>query len=172
MRILEFERDVKRNRRNTNLQVELWDCSGDKKYENCWVAILREVAGVVLVYDPSIKEQEKEIQMWYKVRVAVRVHRCTLLHQALSSPQAYIQPLGLSSSQILVLAHQHDATTFRKYQAPQALSSFGFACTTLESDDGLDAMRKGFSTLLEGVAGAVADKSKADLEGALKSMSG
>ena len=59
---------MKRNRRNTNLHVELWDCSGDKKYESCWVAILREAAGVVLVYDPSIKEQEKEIQMWYKAR--------------------------------------------------------------------------------------------------------
>ena len=46
------------------VQVELWDCSGDRKYENCWTAILRDAQGVVLVYDPTIKEQEKDIELW------------------------------------------------------------------------------------------------------------
>lgn len=150
VRIHEFEREVKRNRRSINLQVEMWDCSGDKKYENCWVAILREAQGVVLVYDPTDKAQEKEVEMWYK---------------------AYIQPLKLSSTQILLLAHQKDATVFRKYQAPQSLASFGFACTTLESDDGIDSMRQSFDSLLQSVAGVVSEKSKADLEGALNSVS-
>merc|ERR1712151_650284 len=56
VRILEFERQVKAsNGRQMKMSVEMWDCSGDKKYENCWGAILRQAQGVVMVYDPSIK---------------------------------------------------------------------------------------------------------------------
>eukprot|EP00966_Prymnesium_polylepis_P208119 4820742-Prymnesium_polylepis.1 len=77
------------------MQVELWDCSGDRRYENCWTAILRETNGVVMVYDPTIKEQEKDIEMWYK---------------------SFVAPLGLPDSQILILGHQARAVGGRAYQ--------------------------------------------------------
>ena len=60
-------------------QVELWDCSGDRRYENCWTAILRETHGVVMVYDPTIKDQEKDIEMWHK---------------------SFVNPLNLPDSQV------------------------------------------------------------------------
>ena len=50
-------------------QVEIWDCSGDKKYENCWPAILRDAHGVIMVYDPTVKTQEKDIELWHKAFV-------------------------------------------------------------------------------------------------------
>ena len=53
----------------TAAQVELWDCSGDKKYENCWPAILRDAHGVIMVYDPTVKTQEKDIELWHKAFV-------------------------------------------------------------------------------------------------------
>ena len=53
----------------TAAQVELWDCSGDKKYENCWVSILRDAHGVIMVYDPTVKTQEKDIELWHKAFV-------------------------------------------------------------------------------------------------------
>jgi Rab-like protein 5 len=44
VRILEFERDVKsKGGRVAKIQVEVWDASGDKKFENCWPAITRNV---------------------------------------------------------------------------------------------------------------------------------
>ena len=50
-------------------QVEIWDCSGDKKYENCWPAILRDAHGVIMVYDPTVKTQEQDIELWHKAFV-------------------------------------------------------------------------------------------------------
>ena len=84
-RILEFEQIAKAGKTSINIQVELWDCSGDRRYENCWTAILRDAHGVVMVYDPTIKEQEKDIEMWHK---------------------SFVIPLGLPDTQILLLAHQ------------------------------------------------------------------
>lgn len=69
-RILEFEQVAQAGKKSLSLQVELWDCSGDRQYEGCWPAILKDAQGVVLVYDPTIKEQEKDIELWYKTYTA------------------------------------------------------------------------------------------------------
>jgi len=46
--------------------IELWDCSGDHKFENCWPAIANEMGGVILVCDPELdKEHNKDLQTWY-----------------------------------------------------------------------------------------------------------
>jgi len=146
-RILEFERIAKAGKTSINMNVELWDCSGDRRYENCWTAILRESHGVVMVYDPTIKEQEKDIEMWHK---------------------SFVAPLNLPDSQILILAHQARAVGGRQYQAPRALSRFAFLNTTLDSDDQSSAMRDGFNQLLNGVASSVLERSKAEMEASLQ----
>jgi len=108
--------------RSMNLSVEMWDCSGDKQYKECWPAILRDVHGVILVYDPTIKEQEKDIELWYKT---------------------YTSRLGLSDSQVILFAHQAQAGNVRStYQAPRALDRFTFLNTTLDHDDTTSAMRQ------------------------------
>ena len=67
--------------------IELWDVSGDLKYEHCWPAIMQgldsskpsgetkdvvksivnqnNVDGVLLVYNPDLASQETEIGLWY-----------------------------------------------------------------------------------------------------------
>lgn len=99
-----------------------------------------------MVYDPTIKDQEKDIEMWHK---------------------SFVNPLNLPDSQILVLAHQARAVGGRQYQAPRALSRFPFANTSLDSDDLSAAMRDAFGGLMSGVATAVLEKSKADMEASL-----
>jgi len=147
-RILEFEEDVSAGGRSMNLSVEMWDCSGDKQYKECWPAILRDVHGVILVYDPTIKEQEKDIELWYKT---------------------YTSRLGLSDSQVILFAHQAQAGNVRStYQAPRALDRFTFLNTTLDHDDTTSAMRQAFKTYLGGVSAAVLEKSNADLEASLQ----
>jgi len=34
------------------INVELWDISGDFKYEKCWAPCMADANGVIFVYDP------------------------------------------------------------------------------------------------------------------------
>jgi len=148
VRILEFERQVKGNNgRQFKISVEMWDCSGDKKYENCWGAILRQAQGVVMVYDPSIKTQEKDIELWHK---------------------AFVQPLKLKPEQVCLYAHQHDAVGSKQWQAPRALERFAFVNSTLDSEEGTTALRKSFDKFLGGLAVAASEKAKSDLDASLQ----
>lgn len=46
------------------LDVELWDCSGDHKYEGCWPAICENAHGVVICYNSNNREQANEVLSW------------------------------------------------------------------------------------------------------------
>eukprot|EP00826_Nyctotherus_ovalis_P034187 TRINITY_DN2809_c0_g1_i1.p1 TRINITY_DN2809_c0_g1~~TRINITY_DN2809_c0_g1_i1.p1 ORF type:complete len:193 (+),score=54.19 TRINITY_DN2809_c0_g1_i1:59-580(+) len=50
-RVLEFEKELKEG--SGRVLVELWDVSGDPKYEKCWPAIQQKTNGIVFVYDSS-----------------------------------------------------------------------------------------------------------------------
>ena len=39
--------------------LELWDCSGDFKYEKCWGPIQKEADGIIFVYDPASPNYEE-----------------------------------------------------------------------------------------------------------------
>ena len=45
--------------------VELWDTSGDHKYESCWKAMMTEADGIILVYNPDAPAQDEQIEDWY-----------------------------------------------------------------------------------------------------------
>ena len=52
---MEFGREVRsKDGRVTRVSAELWDTSGDKKYEDCWPAITHKASGVILAYDPTV----------------------------------------------------------------------------------------------------------------------
>jgi intraflagellar transport protein 22 len=59
-RILEFERQVKRGTGMANVSVELWDVSGDRKYEDTWPAIRHNGIGIIFVYDGDKSSEELE----------------------------------------------------------------------------------------------------------------
>ncbi len=69
-RILEFEREITGRSRDgkqsteAKVLVELWDCSGDPKYEAGWPAITKDLLGVCIVFDPKSKSQTAEIKAW------------------------------------------------------------------------------------------------------------
>ncbi|XP_014245644.1 intraflagellar transport protein 22 homolog [Cimex lectularius] len=60
VRILEFEIPQRK------IEIELWDCSGDDKYENVWPVFLWEVNGVVLVFNPEEASQLPELDRFYE----------------------------------------------------------------------------------------------------------
>ena len=43
------------------INVELWDLSGDFKYEKCWAPCQQDVQGILFVYDPTNPESESDL---------------------------------------------------------------------------------------------------------------
>lgn len=44
--------------------IELWDCSGDQKYEGCWSAICDKLDGAIISFDPTNKSQANDVRIW------------------------------------------------------------------------------------------------------------
>jgi len=54
LRIVDFERDPPPGVSNFGkIHVELWDISGDFKYEKCWAPMQKDANGIIFVYDPA-----------------------------------------------------------------------------------------------------------------------
>ena len=64
-RILEMEQNLKISNRSEKTEIELWDCSGDLKYENSWPALSDESNGVIFIYNPKDPAQTKELNQWF-----------------------------------------------------------------------------------------------------------
>ena len=51
---MDFERDPPPSVTNFGkIHLELWDVSGDFKYEKCWAPMQKDAHGIIFVYDPS-----------------------------------------------------------------------------------------------------------------------
>ena len=60
-RIVEFERDPPASvSQYGKINVELWDVSGDFKYEKCWAPIQQDVQGIMFVHDPAGGEEAED----------------------------------------------------------------------------------------------------------------
>lgn len=54
VRILEMEKTPPRANRlgaETSVQIELWDCSGDLRFEKSWSAFRKSLNGIIFVFD-------------------------------------------------------------------------------------------------------------------------
>eukprot|EP01006_Ploeotia_vitrea_P035207 TRINITY_DN65846_c2_g1_i2.p1 TRINITY_DN65846_c2_g1~~TRINITY_DN65846_c2_g1_i2.p1 ORF type:complete len:192 (+),score=90.31 TRINITY_DN65846_c2_g1_i2:108-683(+) len=95
VRVLETERDIHSVSRDgaketdARVAVELWDCSGDQKYEQCWPAIMQDLHGLVVVFDPTSTAQANDVRLWVK---------WFCKHAKLQTGQAIIFALGAVSS--------------------------------------------------------------------------
>jgi len=74
-RILEYEVDGLNFNRQVGARsfggsakgsVELWDISGNHRYQSCWPAIQKDADGLIFVLNPELRAQEKEVEQWYK----------------------------------------------------------------------------------------------------------
>ncbi|GFO01191.1 intraflagellar transport protein 22 homolog [Plakobranchus ocellatus] len=63
VRIVEFETNAPDKSRSA-LDVELWDCSGDRRFESCWPAMIRDASGAIFVYNPDMPNHDKELDTW------------------------------------------------------------------------------------------------------------
>ncbi|XP_015599878.1 intraflagellar transport protein 22 homolog [Cephus cinctus] len=66
VRILEFDVDgISVRNRNVKADIELWDCSGDHQFENCWPAMRKDIHGVIFVYNSKSREYTRELEQFY-----------------------------------------------------------------------------------------------------------
>lgn len=56
-RILEFSRN--------GVNVELWDVSGDRRFDAGWAAIQKDAVGVIIVFDGDNGDSERSVPLWY-----------------------------------------------------------------------------------------------------------
>lgn len=52
--------------RGVRATAELWDVSGNSRFQACWPAIAKDTHGIIFVFNPAVKNQEKELELWYK----------------------------------------------------------------------------------------------------------
>ena len=121
VRILETE--LRLNGIHDDINVEIWDASGDQKYDfvfilmNClltylklslsryeagWKAVLAYTDGVILVYDPDSPGQDQQLTLWYDY---------------------FVKRNGLRDEQCLIFAHRGNST--EKFK-PRKFNEFFF----------------------------------------------
>ena len=81
--------------------VELWDTSGDHKYENCWKAMMTEADGVILVYNPDAPAQDEQIEDWYDF---------------------FVKKNGLANEQCVAIAFRTNQGSNERFRAPPLFS--------------------------------------------------
>ena len=87
-----MELKASRARRNWEGQdvvsVELWDCSGDLQYEQCWPALQEDAKGVIVVFNPENAGQKGQVGNWF---------------------EWFVKQVGLGGEQCLVFANNRES---------------------------------------------------------------
>ncbi|TDH05840.1 hypothetical protein EPR50_G00126750 [Perca flavescens] len=99
VRILEFESQPEGSGDYAKCEVELWDCSGDFKFESCWPALMKESSGVVIIFNPDVPSHLKEIETWHSM---------------------FISSQGLQDNQCLLVAHHKPGSEVEDGRLPLA----------------------------------------------------
>ncbi|XP_051258357.1 intraflagellar transport protein 22 homolog [Dicentrarchus labrax] len=99
VRIVEFESLPQGSGDNTPCEVELWDCSGDFKFESCWPALIKDSSGVVIVFNPDVPSHLKEIETWHSM---------------------FISSQGFHDNQCLLIAHHKPGSVVEDRRLPLA----------------------------------------------------
>ncbi|KAM5181705.1 intraflagellar transport protein 22 homolog [Mantella aurantiaca] len=136
VRILEFECPNVNGNKGPGCEVELWDCGGDHKFENCWPAIMKDSHGVIIAFNADIPSHLKEIEMWHS---------------------NFIQQQKLQENQCLLIAH-HKPGSGDEAERPDlapALSKLALVHSNLEED--AEDVRMEFVKYLRGVVSSLSE---------------
>eukprot|EP01112_Ceratiomyxa_fruticulosa_P013712 TRINITY_DN3872_c0_g1_i1.p1 TRINITY_DN3872_c0_g1~~TRINITY_DN3872_c0_g1_i1.p1 ORF type:complete len:207 (-),score=53.71 TRINITY_DN3872_c0_g1_i1:79-699(-) len=142
VRIIEFDRELERPRR-LSIQVELWDCSGDKKYEYGWPAVMKDAQGILFVFNPydanvgARGQQERELENWHS---------------------RFAPSIGLRDTQMSVFAHNSTGEQQQKWRGKlgKNMLRIPVECTSVEYD--AEVIRAEFDRLLTRIANTVLQK--------------
>eukprot|EP01137_Pigoraptor_chileana_P026865 Opistho-2@8760 len=134
VRILEFDKELPSSGRQRTLtaQVELWDVSGDPKFEACYPAIAKDVIGVVLMFDPDDRGQAAALENWHS---------------------RFVYQMGLKDNQCIIFAHRssQSAAQQNKVKLSKNLQKVPVFQTNIETTGEL--IKNEFTNLLINVHG-------------------
>lgn len=65
VRIIEYEVPSTTKSRSQTSNVQVFDCSGDTKFEHTWPAISYKLNGTIFVYNAEDKKHAEELNLWY-----------------------------------------------------------------------------------------------------------
>uniref|UniRef100_UPI00358E23F2 intraflagellar transport protein 22 homolog n=1 Tax=Myxine glutinosa TaxID=7769 RepID=UPI00358E23F2 len=141
VRILEFEYCPDSSSNGLRYEVELWDCSGDRKFEKCWPAMRKGASGVMLVFDPAKLNDVQELEAWHN---------------------AFVRHSGLLEAQCLLVAHQKPGShgDVKKHDLPVALRRL--QKVDLNLDDKPEKVSEEFRSFVLRVKGAVSASREQD----------
>ncbi|KAI6236368.1 Rab-like protein 5 [Aphelenchoides besseyi] len=133
VRIIEFESyELMADDIRVEPDVELWDCSGDRRFEQCWPAFRRYVDAVILVGNVAHHKGE-DLLPWY--------------HE-------FVFKGGLRHDQVLVLLHHTDELTndsdIAAFRLPSDMA--GISCVTSNIDKEGEQLRHEFTKFLNAVS--------------------
>lgn len=66
LRILEYQAQIDNKGLPANIGVQIWDTSGDEKYQPTWPALAKNADGVFVVYNAFDKAQASEVEIFVK----------------------------------------------------------------------------------------------------------
>ncbi|CAK1580289.1 unnamed protein product [Parnassius mnemosyne] len=100
VRIVEFElSNLNVNGKIHNVDIELWDCSGDHRFESCWPVLRLGVQGVILVCSSNtINTAGREMELLYNYFVSqpkLSAKQCVLFYNNIEE-QDDMESLNLS----------------------------------------------------------------------------
>lgn len=128
LRILEFTTTVDVNGLQTKIAVQLWDTSGDRKYQMAFPAIAKDADGCIIVYNAHDKSAGKATEEYAKDFAK-----------------------DLNSNQVIVVANKIGEPEGKPTRAklPKYLDGTKIALTNVQ--DGLEDFTESFGTFLSNV---------------------
>ena len=93
--------------------MELWDCSGDLQYETGWPALVHDVKGCILVFDPDSATAEKDVEDFHR---------------------AFVQGSGLKDSQVIMFGHRKEAGNDTRPRLPRVVQKIPLAMSNIDSN--------------------------------------
>uniref|UniRef100_A0A3P8VZV3 Intraflagellar transport protein 22 homolog n=1 Tax=Cynoglossus semilaevis TaxID=244447 RepID=A0A3P8VZV3_CYNSE len=132
VRILEFESQPVGSGDNKACEVDLWDCSGDFKFESCWPALMKDSNGVVIIFNPDVPSHLKEIETWHSM---------------------FISSQGLVDNQCLLISHYKPGS--KDSLGSSHLSRIPFIQSNLEEEP--EDVRQSFCRYLGNVVNAMSE---------------
>ena len=132
VRILEFSSttNLPQTGKPVDCEIELWDCSGDRDYENCWPAAMHGAHGLILFYNQGQLEGE-EVESFHR---------------------KFAGPIGLKEYQCLLIANKKSSSQ-GKTSLPSSLSNLKQIQADLETDP--DYVRTEFNEFLASVVSGI-----------------
>ncbi|CAF1172411.1 unnamed protein product [Adineta ricciae] len=81
VRIIEYELPSSTRSKSQTHNVQIFDCSGDSKFEHTWAAMSYKLNGTIFVYNPEDKKHAEELNLWYNnfVEKPNLTEKCCLL---------------------------------------------------------------------------------------------